>query len=140
MVAFELRTAGLLVLLGASACEFFHGYVRRVQLAVPPPETCIRTSLSEDPGITVYSQGRSDSGFWFIWIADQRTQGVVSVHREDSGAILHLDTGWLNSCFPEALAKGRVIMNSLYERLRINCGDLPELSTVKEEPVRTCGD
>ena len=137
----DAKVAGLLVLLlGASACELFRGYVRQVQLVVPPPETCVRTSLSEVPGITVYKQGRLDGGFWFIWTADQLTQGTVSVHREDSGAILLLDTGWLNSCLPEALARGRVIMNSLYERLRINCGDLPELSKVKEERVRACGD
>lgn len=133
--------AGLLLLiLVATACELFHGYVRRVRLAVPPPEACVRTSLSEVPGTTVYAQGRSDTGFWFNWVADKPTYGHVSVHREDGGAVLELDTGLMNACIPEALAKGRVIMDSLYERLRINCGDLPELSTVIEERVRACGN
>lgn len=135
----HLKITGLLVLLlGASACEIFHGYVREVPVTATPPESCVRTSLSEVPGITVYAQGRSDTGFWFIWSADQMAEGTVSIDRSDNKALLRLSNGLLNACFPDGLARGRVVMNSLYERLRINCGALPEPSTVKEERIRAC--
>lgn len=138
----RVKLTGLLVLLlGASGCEFFRGYVREVRVAVPPPESCIRTSLREVPGLAVYAQGRyREPGFWFNWSADPLAQGSVSVYRKDSGAILRLKTGGMTSCDPAALARGRAVMNSLYERLWINCGGLPEPIAVKERRIRACDD
>lgn len=135
----HLWCTGLLVLLlGASACEYFRGYVREARLPAAPPEGCVRASLGEVPGITVYAQGRSDRGFWFNWEADQRVLGSLTVDRKGSEAVLGLHTGRLNSCVPAALARGRAIMGSLYERLRVNCPGLPEPGLITEERIGAC--
>ncbi len=65
-------------------------------------------------------------------IADQQALGSVSVYRKDTGPILGLGTGWLNSCSPAALAMGRVVMSSLCDRLRVICGAFPRLRDVGE--------
>lgn len=134
-----MRTAALLLLvLGAPGCELFHGHRREVRLAQPLPESCVRTSLSEVPGVTVRSQGRSREGFWFLWRAENDAEGGVSVDAQDRGAILRLDTGSMNGCSPEGVARGLQVMDALYDRLRSNCSGLPERAFVKEKRVREC--
>jgi len=136
--------AACLILL--TACEYWYGSRRTVELNTPLPENCILRSLASiediDPA-TIRQTHWEDGTNIFYWVARKDvtyTSGFVSLSPETTkGIILTLDSGLINNPIEENLQYGRKILDAVYANFRMFCPNVPDPSVVEERCHRLIG-
>jgi hypothetical protein len=129
-----------------TACEYYYGARRTVQLTAPLPDNCILQSLSSideiEPGSirqTQWKDGQKNF-YWFARKNGTYTSGVVSLSSETTGGVMMtLESGLMNNPEEENLQYGRNVLDLVYNNLIKFCPNVPDESLVIEQCYRTLG-